>query len=145
MGIPGTGPRELIRLSFGGKVRPYEMREWKRAITSFLEHIWSKHPDDFGVGGAILFGDVGLSIGSGRGSSYRMPLSTIKECSRPSFAREDIHAVTCERDEVELGLARFVHNSGIKMLVIEFASVRFMLWKGPEKTSLNYTVAPRTF
>ena len=134
-------PADLIISSRDRNIVKYSKAEWKRAIMSFLNDIWSQLYDE--ADGCIIFGEICLSLGkNGYSLSYPEPTNV----PRPNInERSEIHAVTSDRDKLELGLARFARNSHIKMLVIEFPASRFMLWKGDKKTDLHYTVVDRTF
>ena len=117
------------------------MPEWKRAILAFLDGMWSQAREN--EAGMIALNDTALYL-TRRGYSLSWPAG-MQPMPRPSLDRHLIHVVTCERDKTELGLARFVRASDIRMLVIEFSCDQLMLWKGESKTDFDFSVVPRTF
>lgn len=139
--VPTVLDPDGILVSTHRKVRNYPKSEWKRAITAFLDDIWSQGINR--ATGAILFGKVSLYTNS-QGYNVTYPSGT-EVTERPRLDRHEIHAVTCEQHQVEIGLARFVRCPHIRMLVIEFGSIRLMMWKGMMSTDFHYTVVDRTF
>ena len=115
---------QIVGFNIEGKVRHYRMSEWKRAIMAFLDGMWSQRHGL--VSGILIFDDVTLDIHDENGYHLSRPVAK-PEIPRPLFSRSEIHAVTCERNSVELGLARLIRNPDIKILVIEFSTLRLML------------------
>jgi hypothetical protein len=119
----------------------YDQKDWRKAINRYLDQIWSQQNDD--AEGLLFFGDIMFSLQNGK-YDVQYPAAT-RELPRPQFSRGEIHAVTSKRNEFELGLTKFVRNNSMRLLVIEFPDLRFMLWKGLDRTDLFATVIDRTF
>ena len=124
-----------------GTPEKYPRKSWRRAIERFLHGIWTQQNDY--AKGTLIIDDVALSLDQGK---YTVNCATSSPATpRPSFNRDQIHAITGDRKDVELGVAKFLANNHMRQLVIEFSSCRLMFWKGEGRTELHTCVVDRTF
>ena len=130
-----------VRGRFADRIEKYPLTNWRRAFNAYLDEIWSQQNDS--AEGVLIIGDIVLCFRHGEYSISSPAGVPVPE--RPVFSRNEIHAVSGERRDVELGLAKFVRNNSLNQFVIEFGSVRLMFWKGLRRTDLNFCVVDRTF
>lgn len=123
-----------------GQMQEFDGTNWRKALSHYLDGVWAQK--NASVEGVLMIDHVVLFINHGE-YNFTCPPSPVY--SRPELTRDQIHAITGKRDEFELGLAKFIRNNGIRMLAVEFTDSRMMLWKGPRRTDLFFTVMDRTF
>ena len=145
--VNNTEPQSALIKKIGVKhgtkaIKQYEGSNWRKAFTFYLDGVWSQN--NRSVEGVIFIDNMVLQLHHGE-YQYRHP-SGIAVHPRPQWEnRSQIHAVMVSRDQLELGLVKFIRNNQIRMLVLMFGVDQLTLWKSPERTELFCTLVPRTF
>ena len=131
-----------IKIKFRNEqIQTYAGVDWRKAFNRYIDGVWSQH-NQFAEG-VLIIDTVILSLHNEE-YSIQNPTDLIIY-ARPGFNRSEIHAVPSDRNSIELGLAKFVRNDFIRMLVIEFSCSRLMLWKDQARTVLHSTLIDRSF
>lgn len=123
------------------KVVRFPISNWRKAFNTYLDTVWSQNNNH--SEGLLGIGEILLSLDKGEywiQYPYEQPRRV-----RPMLNRDQIHALHVDRNNFELGLAKFVRSNYMRQLVLEFPCDRLMFWKGKERTELNYCICDRTF
>lgn len=142
MNSPVSSVVKEIKIKFSHQeIQIYSGVDWRKAFNRYLDGAWFQL-NQFAKG-VLIIDTVILSLD--KGEYYIGNPTDLVAYDRPGFNRDEIHAVPGDRNSVELGLAKFVRNNMIRMLVIEFSCSRLMLWKGQSRAELHSTLIYRTF
>lgn len=115
------------RLQVSG-LKTFEENRWREAILYYLFGMWGDK-DNVTYRPKIRFGSMSLSLNTITNRYYAYGRSLNWEV--PPFKGDEILIIGgCDQNEVDIGLARFVKNDRIRIIVIPFGNDQFLrLWK----------------
>jgi hypothetical protein len=129
----------VVTTPLGNQPCYFPKQKWRQAFNRYFDEVLAR--SSYWSPSALVIMTIPLIHGSdGRHYTIGDPIEG-PSLPRPKFHPTEIHTVKCDKDAVDLALARFVRNDYIKMLVIELAYHQLFMWKGPRRTDLFATLA----
>lgn len=139
-----------IRIS-GLASQEFPEARWREAILSYLFEIWSGRPRATGYP-MIGFGNITLRLDPSCGLYYAYGIPSKESPGYEHFVKgdEDIHVRSGRKEDVEVGLIRFVKNNRIKLLTLWLPTSGgpVTLWKKPQRSQYGCCASaniPRSF
>ena len=110
----------------------FEENRWREAILSYLFGVWGNLKGVM-YRPKMMFGGITLRLHQSAGEYYAYGPKTHED--PPAVRRLEEHLVlkTWEQPEVEVALARFVKDNGLRQLTLPFRHGELRLWKKSQR------------